>query len=105
VAIEARPRDEHRRTMPRLIPPPSPARRGFLAGVATLVTTSALPVRAESRPLTLATSTPGGGFALYGETLERVLNRRAGRALLRAVSTRAPPRTWACSRKAASRRR
>ena len=74
--------------MPR--PPSSDAssRRAFLACITTLVTAPAVPVRAESPALTLATATPGGGFALYGEALERVLNRRAGRALLQAVPTR-----------------
>jgi TRAP transporter TAXI family solute receptor len=43
---------------------------------------------AVERPLLLGTSTPGGGFALYGEMLERVLNRRAGRTLLRTRPTR-----------------
>jgi len=40
------------------------------------------------RPIVLGTSTPGGGFALYGEMLERVLNRQAGRTLLQARPTR-----------------
>jgi TRAP transporter TAXI family solute receptor len=43
---------------------------------------------AAEAPLRLGTSTPGGGFALYGETLATVLNRRAGRTVLRAVPTR-----------------
>jgi hypothetical protein len=74
--------------MPRPLSSDASSRRTFLAGITTLATASALPVRADSPPLTLATSTPGGGFALYGEALERVLNRRAGRAMLRAVPTR-----------------
>lgn len=42
-----------------------------------------------SRPLRLGTSTPGGGFSLYGETLERVLNARSGSGpVLRARLTR-----------------
>lgn len=75
-----------------------PIRRALLAGAAMLVAAPALraqvspalraQVPAVREPLVLATSTPGGGFALYGETLERVLNRRAGRAVLRAVGTR-----------------
>lgn len=40
------------------------------------------------QPLTLATATPGGGFALYGDTLARVLNARAGRPVLRTIQTR-----------------
>ena len=40
-----------------------------------------------NRPFVIGTSTPGGGFALYGETLERVLNARAGRTLVRARPT------------------
>jgi uncharacterized protein len=40
------------------------------------------------RPLVLGTSTPGGGFSLYGETLQRVLERRAGRAIVRVRETR-----------------
>jgi TRAP transporter TAXI family solute receptor len=48
---------------------------------------SAKPAAAQ-RPLVLGTSTPGGGFALYGATLERVLNQHAGRTLLRAKPTR-----------------
>jgi TRAP transporter TAXI family solute receptor len=43
---------------------------------------------AATRPLVLGTSTPGGGFALYGSTLERVLNQRAGRTVLQAKPTR-----------------
>lgn len=40
------------------------------------------------RPLRLGTSTPGGGFSQYGELLQAVLNRRQGRELLQARSTR-----------------
>jgi len=47
-----------------------------------------LMAQAATAPLRLGTSTPGGGFALYGETLERVLNAHAGRALLQAVPAR-----------------
>lgn len=43
---------------------------------------------ADLRPLRLGTSTPGGGFSQYGELLQAVLNRRQGRALLQARSTR-----------------
>jgi TRAP transporter TAXI family solute receptor len=67
---------------------PAPERRAFLAGVAALAAGSSVLARADPAPLTLATSTPGGGFSLYGETLERVLNRRAGRPLLQALPTK-----------------
>lgn len=40
------------------------------------------------RPIVIATSTPGGGFALYGETLARLLNGRERRTLVRARQTR-----------------
>ena len=42
----------------------------------------------DVEPIVLATSTPGGGFALYGETLERVLRDEDGRPLVRARPTR-----------------
>lgn len=65
-------------------------RRAFLAlsaGVALGVDrVRAEPI--EDRPLVIGTSTPGGGFALYGDTLERTLNRRAGRAVMTARLTR-----------------
>jgi uncharacterized protein len=52
----------------------------------------ALPVWAQTstgvQPIRLGTSTPGGGFSLYGETLERILNDRAGYKLLTARQTR-----------------
>lgn len=67
-------------------------RRTMLIGSAALLLTPAFAMAqtppAAERPIVLGTSTPGGGFALYGETLERVLNRRAGRVLLRAKPTR-----------------
>ncbi len=72
---------------------PRARRRRFLAGSAGLL----LPLlqlrspRAAStleRPLIVGTSTPGGGFALYGETVERIVNRRAGRTLVRARPSR-----------------
>jgi TRAP transporter TAXI family solute receptor len=70
----------------------TPTRRHCLA----LAAAACLPVAARATPaadaatgtLRLGTSTPGGGFALYGQTLERVLNQQTGRALLRAVPTR-----------------
>lgn len=67
---------------------PAPERRAFLAGIAALAAGYSVPARAEAAQLTLATSTPGGGFSLYGETLERVLNQRAGRTLLKALPTK-----------------
>jgi hypothetical protein len=85
--IEARTRAEPFGSKRGEAPSPVPARRAVVAGIAALVAAPALPLRAESPPLTLATSTPGGGFALYGETLERVLNRRAGRTVLQALPT------------------
>ncbi len=65
-----------------------PSRRAFLGvGLAALCGTApAAP--ADDAPLVLGTSTPGGGFALYGEVLERVLNGRAGRPVLHARPTR-----------------
>jgi len=65
-----------------------PSRRSFFATVFTLAWAFALPLRAETPPLRLATSTPGGGFAAYGQMLERVLNRRTGYPLLQAVPTK-----------------
>jgi uncharacterized protein len=62
-------------------------RRHLLALTATL----ALPPlrsRADVPALVLGTSTAGGGFALYGQTLERIVNQRSGRTLLRAQGTR-----------------
>ena len=56
-----------------------------LPAAAWLPATASTPADA---PLTLGTSTPGGGFALYGEMLQQVLNQRTGRTLLRAVPTR-----------------
>lgn len=67
--------------------PPCRTRRTLLAASAGVALAPSL--RAQTLPpLRLATSTPGGGFALYGETLQRVLNARAGRELLRAQPTR-----------------
>jgi TRAP transporter TAXI family solute receptor len=66
-------------------------RRVFLVLSACAMLSIETLVRAATdtgRPLLLGTSTPGGGFALYGEVLERVLNAHAGRTLLRAKPTR-----------------
>ena len=52
----------------------------------TLLTTSVPALRAQPLPpLRLATATPCSGFALCGETLQRVLNAKAGRELPFAV--------------------
>lgn len=72
---------------------PDLKRRSLLAWPACLVlppawAAGAANATANSRPLVLGTSTPGGGFSLYGQTLERVLNARAGRPVLQAVMTR-----------------
>jgi TRAP transporter TAXI family solute receptor len=71
-------------------------RRRSLLSLPVLLLTSVAPLtRAQGvtstvlqRPILLGTSTLGGGFALYGETVEAVLNRRAGRMLLKARATR-----------------
>lgn len=66
------------------------ARRRAVLGVATAVLLGLRRVaatEADDRPLVIGTSTPGGGFALYGTTLEQVLNARAGRTLVRARPT------------------
>lgn len=55
---------------------------------ATRVMGQTVDAASTGRPLVLGTSTPGGGFSLYGQTLERVLNARAGRPVLQAVMTR-----------------
>lgn len=74
--------------------PPLPAthaRRRLLQalGAACLPPLSTGPrAQAAVAPLRLGTSTPGGGFAQYGEVLARVLNAQAGRVLLQAVPTR-----------------
>lgn len=64
-----------------------PDRRHLLALAAAL---PMLPLRsrAEAQAVVLGTSTAGGGFALYGETLERIVNQRSGRMLLRTQRTR-----------------
>jgi len=74
--------------MPSHRPSHPPSRRSFLATIVTLAAAYAMPLRAEAPPLRLATSTPGGGFAAYGQMLERVLNRQAGHSLLQAVPTK-----------------
>ncbi len=80
--------------------PPNPrfaARRRALAALASLVVRRlaaapavfALPARADGdAPLVLGTSTPGGGFARYGATVETIVDARAGRRLVVAQPTR-----------------
>lgn len=68
-----------------------PSRRAFIAfGLSALSgnAMAATGVRVDDAPLVVGTSTPGGGFALFGDVLERVLNARAGRPVLRARPTR-----------------
>lgn len=61
-------------------------RRACLAAIAALAWPT-LPLSAQPT-LRLGTSTAGGGFSLYGETLERLVNQHAGRPLLLAQRTR-----------------
>lgn len=61
-------------------------RRSALAAFASLAW-PAVAAAAEG-PLRLGTSTAGGGFALYGEALEKLVNQHAGRTLLQARRTR-----------------
>lgn len=74
--------------MPLRFSLPAPTRREFLAMLAGLAGSAAMPLRAQPASIRLATSTPGGGFAAYGQMLERVLNRHAGYDLLMAVPTK-----------------
>jgi uncharacterized protein len=73
---------------------PNPRRRILLQAVAVAAVPplvagcAATPRRDDIRTIVLGTSTPGGGFALYGATLDAVLNRRAGYPLLKAQTTR-----------------
>lgn len=62
-------------------------RRRLLLGALAL---AGLPARvgAGEAPVRLGTSTPGGGFAQYGELLAERVNARAGRPLLQARPTR-----------------
>jgi TRAP transporter TAXI family solute receptor len=64
--------------------PDSATRRRLLrAGAAGAIAAFAPMARADDAPIVLGTSTPGGGFSLYGETLARIVNARAGRELVR----------------------
>ncbi len=71
-------------------PAPAPAtawrRRSVLAALSALAWPCG--AAAAEGPLRLGTSTAGGGFALYGETLERLVNQHAGRPLVQARRTR-----------------
>lgn len=95
----------HRHADPRLLPAlpdavASPRRRLLLTAAVALgsgrqvlgqVSTSSAasaPTTAADAPLVLATSTPGGGFALYGQTLADIINRQSGRAMLQARPSR-----------------
>ena len=62
------------------------SRRGCLAVLAAAAWPTV--ARATEAPLRLGTSTAGGGFSLYGETLERLVNQHAARPLLQATRTR-----------------
>ncbi|UXH79941.1 TAXI family TRAP transporter solute-binding subunit [Roseateles amylovorans] len=81
--------------MNRLIRFPLSRRRVLLTATSMSTVALALPSAARAQaptgdaaPLVLATSTPGGGFALYGETLARLVNAHAGGERLRAQPTR-----------------
>lgn len=65
---------------------PQTSRRTILTAIAALPTLAFTPALAEA-PLRLGTSTPGGGFTLYGETLARVVNGRAGAPLIEPART------------------
>jgi TRAP transporter TAXI family solute receptor len=66
--------------------PWSTARRRLLCALATTPAWGL--ARATEAPLRLGTSTTGGGFSLYGQTLAEVLARQAGRPVLVALPTR-----------------
>lgn len=77
-----------RSTNPRPLRGLHAARRRALSAIAALV---ALPVVAradDDESIVLGTSTPGGGFARYGETVARIVDARAGRRLVVARPTR-----------------
>ncbi len=79
---------------------PAATRRAFVASTAvaltmpSLLTSPAATARAidtrtdATDPLILGTSTPGGGFSLYGDTVARVLERRMGHPVIRTRTTR-----------------
>ncbi|WP_020186721.1 TAXI family TRAP transporter solute-binding subunit [Methylopila sp. 73B] len=65
------------------------SRRAVLRAIAAssaLALAPSLSVAAET-PLRLGTSTPGGGFTLYGETLAQAANAQAGETLVSPVGT------------------
>lgn len=66
----------------------SPSRRTVLAALAAAPALAFGPALAAEPPLKLGTSTPGGGFTLYGETLARLVNARAAAPLVETVGTR-----------------
>lgn len=76
--------------MPNPTTPPRNActRRLWLATAAALLWPPGLRAGSDPAPLRLGTSTPGGGFAQYGEQLAERVNARAGRTLLVARPTR-----------------
>jgi TRAP transporter TAXI family solute receptor len=64
--------------------PASTTRRRLLGvGAAGALVALARHADAHDEPIVLGTSTPGGGFARYGETLARIVNAQAGRELVR----------------------
>jgi uncharacterized protein len=80
--------------------PTSAARRRVLhAGVAGAFVAAMPATRAADPPIVVGTSTPGGGFALYGETLERLVNAYAGETLVKARLTSGTPENLARLRK------
>ncbi len=79
-------RPDPRRRASLILPALLFAPRSALAVV--MLATDGIDAPHADPPLVLGTSTPGGGFSLYGETLERVLNARAGRPLVRARLSR-----------------
>lgn len=63
-------------------------RRRVVQALAASPLIALAPLRAAEAPLRMGTSTPGGGFHLYGQTLERVLNADTRSAAVTAVATR-----------------
>ena len=65
-----------------------PNRRRALGMAAALLAPAHLRAAAPSAPIRLGTSTPGGGFAQYGDQLAQRVNARAGSTVLLAMPTR-----------------
>ena len=63
-------------------------RRRVVQALAASPLVALAPLRAADSPLRIGTSTPGGGFHLYGQTLERVLAAGTRSAPVTAVATR-----------------